>query len=218
MNGSLTIKVDTREFNRALHELIRHSSRDYATVVNSEAFNLCNEAIKQTKAVSKATVMADPALQPTRGFKTVNAYRQRHQLSRLNRYQVREYLEEQIRARVKSCNYVRSGWLAPMAILWSHMKGPDKRFRRRGVLGRGRGSKEGWAVPAHGQIMMKTCEVGMFSTQNPGKFSGRAGNPAAVAEAGLMRAIPIRTQAFIARVREKTIKDCAKYSVKLITG
>ena len=220
MNAGVTIKIDTREFNRALNELWKHSSRGYATFVNSEAFNLASTALRLTKAVKPSQISRDPALRPPRVWKTLNAWRRRKGLDPLGGTAMGAWAKDHIDARKQSVNYVRSGWLAPMAVLWKYMKGPEgPKFRRNRSIRRAGGNRQGWAHPAGSNTSgISLCEIGSFSTNNPGKFSGRAGNPGAIAFQGLYKAVQSRIRYFKRRLEEKLAQDVAKFASKAIFG
>lgn len=56
---AVKIDIDTREFNAALRDYVRHSSRSLAEIINKRAVNICFRAIRHTPAARKPTINRD---------------------------------------------------------------------------------------------------------------------------------------------------------------
>jgi hypothetical protein len=59
MQSLLQIKVDTREFDRALKELAREAQKSLPEVVNDQAFRLANEALDRTKRANSGKMLSE---------------------------------------------------------------------------------------------------------------------------------------------------------------
>lgn len=153
-----TISIDTREFNRVLHEYQRHSRKDWADIVNAKALDVSFRALAETP---KADVSEIRALEAREWWPKYVAKRIigggvsfRKGKAKINiqgrgfsRAEAKLVSKKIIAARARSVAFLKSGWLPAIRRLYPLVKDRIKSGVRIGGA-RQYGVEKGSASPA----------------------------------------------------------------------
>jgi hypothetical protein len=122
MDG-ITLKMDTREFDKTFKEYMDYSSRSLVESVNQHAFYIGRDCVNLTKAVDKSEI-ANELNAPSRDYPDVplgailmTMERKRRGLPGLNPSQKAREVEKFIRKRQRLINFLRAGWIPSIKIL-----------------------------------------------------------------------------------------------------
>lgn len=142
----LTVEFNTKEFERALREYLRHTSKDLNEAVDNKALDVALAAARETK---KANAQQIRALREKEWWPKFIA--KQFKGSRFTRKQAKEKSRKIIAARVRAINFVRAGWFEPARIL--------ARKLGKGLRIAGRKKSFGTAIPATPNTMNPTALI-----------------------------------------------------------
>jgi len=225
--GAVTIKIDDREFKRALRQIIATDKKEMPYVLNDQAYRLAQAAMNFTKKATPASINKLKRLKArdwkkpknprphkrddikSGAFAFYNAWRKRHG-GAIGRASY-EDVEKHINARKISIGWVKSQWLRAMASVSTSGKGLNK---ARGVkkvppihkLG-GWGQKAKPAINPFAYIGVKMDEEGSITGKISGKLSG-------ILMAGLRAAIPARVIDMKKKLEQRLARVHKKHSAR----
>jgi hypothetical protein len=121
---AVELNIDTREFNAALRQYIKVSSRTLPEIVNKRAVNIAFKSIRHTPKAKKARIKRDLKVKSRTNPKAplaailVNAGRN----PGLYGDDMKQAVEELKERRAKSIGFIKSGWLGAVNDLQPHAK------------------------------------------------------------------------------------------------
>jgi hypothetical protein len=133
-----TVALDTRAFDAALGEYMTYQKRLPADVINAKLMFVARNATMTTKAAHKGNI--DSELRgPSRdvpgvplGAILANIDRKRKGLKGVSGAAMASAMEKLIRSRIRSVNFVRSGWKQAIVTLESYLRATgEMKFVRR---------------------------------------------------------------------------------------
>lgn len=114
---SITIKVDTRAFNRTFKEYMKLTKRSLVESCNQHAYYMARDAVLTTKAATKDEI-AESLNKPSTKYPEVqlaailvNAERGKQGKKGLTGEKMKSAVEKFIRKRQSHRNFLRSGWI-----------------------------------------------------------------------------------------------------------
>lgn len=117
---SVSVKADTREFDRTMKEYIQWSRRQPAEIVNAKLYFIALQAMNQTKAATKQTVRSS-LQESSRKYpkKTIGEILTYIQLRKKNKFPRKSagmaaQVEKFIKRRESHVQFLRSGWIPAM--------------------------------------------------------------------------------------------------------
>ena len=119
----VTIKVDTREFDKVFSEYMKYTSRDLVEACNQHAYYIARDAVADTKSVSKEKITGEMGRMSKEyppaplGAIIVQKKRAEKGLKGLSGRKMAIAVERLIRARNASRNFVKAGWIPAIKLL-----------------------------------------------------------------------------------------------------
>lgn len=156
---AVEITVDTREFNAALREYIKVSSRTLPEIVNKRAVNIAFRAIRHTPRATKSRIKRDLKQKSRTNPKAplgpvlVNYNRGRAGKKGLYGPDMVDAVDQLQLGREKSAGFIKSGWIGAVQDLAPHAKV----FRRPPRI-TVKGKPKGYGKPAR-QGLNPTAEI-----------------------------------------------------------
>ena len=238
MPGAAQIKLDTREFQRALKEIARTDKMELAFVLNDQGIRFCQSAIKLTGRANTGKIARElnrrqqtstrivgksgkrlkrgtkQYARDTLAMRMVNSLRIRKGGKPIwgkNQSILKSLAEQFITTRQTSANFVRSGWISPIQ---DFLRAMGKAGRRREV-GKAKvlGPPLGWARAATPGF----SPVAWIANQAiipKGKYSSRRGDPLKIGMEGARKAMIGRTADMKRKVEERLGRVHKKHSAK----
>lgn len=133
----VNIKVDTRQFDRALEEYMKFTKRSVSEVVNAKAWFIARNAVLMTDKTVVSKIDAELNA-PSRDYPPaplaaiiINSRAKAKGMSGLTGSKMKRAIKTMINARHKAVNFLRSGWLPAIRILEQAVKRGDINFSKR---------------------------------------------------------------------------------------
>ena len=152
MQSNITMKVDTKQFDRVLDEYMRYTSRSITEAVNSHAYYAARNATQTTYAAEASKIKEDLQAASSRypsvplAAILVNRDRKKKGKRGLRGEAMRTAVEKFIKVRQSHRNFLRSGWIPAIKQLASLV--PKKRGARIPPGTEKKGRDFGGATPA----------------------------------------------------------------------
>ena len=144
----IKIKLDTKEFDKALEEYIQFSKKAPSEIINSKLFFIARQATFTTKAADKNAIRAELEA-PSRVNPNISlaiVLSQKREMAKngqgLPTNKIASAVRKFIGARTRSVNFLRSGWIPGIRILENALKRGDITFARRFAPQQNRAVKE----------------------------------------------------------------------------
>jgi len=215
---TIQAKMDTRAFDAALGAYLKWNKRAISEIVNTKAYFVARGAVNTTGAVNKSAIEAELRA-PGRtssapvGALIVNARRGAKGEKGLNRAKMEAAVNKLVRARQRTVNFLRSGWIPAIKKLESLVpkKGgaaPYKSIKQHGApMGGANAAKESSLFKAQAEIWNTVTGgkpvAGILSKGSPAKV-------AAIIEDGLQKAINKEMKSMLQYINKKTLEGLEK--------
>jgi len=231
---AVTIKIDDREFRRALRQVIELDKKEVPFVLSDQAYRLAAAAMDHTRKATMASIsklfrvtrvgqrnqdlLAKGRKKTKRGYKanarafgTYNAWR-KLKYGRAEGRVSYDTLERHVNARRSSIGWVKAQWLRAMeqvSISGKAFKKKPKGVAKVPAIGKlgGYGIKARKSLNPFAVVGVRLDEEGKIT----GKASGKVGT---YLELGLRAAIPARVADMKNRIERKLAEICKKHSAR----
>lgn len=133
----MQIKMDTKEFDAALNEYMQFAKKAPSEILNAKCYYIARQCTFTTKAADKNAIRSELNA-PSRTNSDVSLaviLAQKRAIEKngkgLNSNELKKAVKSFIAARIRSVNFLRSGWLPAIRILDNALKRGDVTFAKR---------------------------------------------------------------------------------------
>lgn len=209
-NIDLNIKVNTDNFNKALSEYMKNTRRDITEVVNTKAYWIAINAIKETYKTNKQhirTSLEQPSniINGLTVAEAIVVQRNRKSFNRkMTRTEMKREARKMIGKRVRAVGFLKSGWIPAAKVLAPHVK---KRLTV-GVESFSKGKPKGGAKPVSRTIFTNNHVASVWNNIIAD------GDPKSQSymKRGLQTALDNESRSMMSYVEEKMRKNAAKFN------
>jgi hypothetical protein len=234
--------VDISEWSKAASDLFQFSKREFPDFVNGQALSVASRAGKLTIKADRNKIEHEMGViskfEKLRGgnagkkgwvrigkrelvydvsksfaARIVNKRLRESGGSQLSGEELGKAALKLIAAKVRSVGFIKSGWIESIKTLSNIVyKKPRKATGIDGA--KVYGKAKGWCKPAKQGDINPSCLIANTAILEAGRFSSKTGNPMAVAEAGLKKALNEAKQDMIAELGKRLEKKFKQVSAK----